>query len=78
MTASAHFIRLLARNIASYNSAAPLALNSACLRARWTAPRVCAYVHAERMGLRRAIALLIGAAERGGALMLGQHEVMTQ
>lgn len=30
MTVSAHFIRLLARNIASYHSPAPLALNSVC------------------------------------------------
>lgn len=78
MTVSAHFIRLLARNIASYNSPAPLALNSACLCARLTALHVCTYVQSERMWLRRAIALLIGVAERVGELMLGQHEVMTQ
>lgn len=78
MTVSAHFIRLLARNIASYNSPAPLALNSACLCARLMAPRVCTYVRSERMWLHRAIALLIGIAERVGELMLGQHEVMTQ
>lgn len=30
MTVSAHFIRLLACNIASYHSLAPLALNSVC------------------------------------------------
>lgn len=31
MTVSAHFIRLLGGNIASYHSLAPLALNSVCM-----------------------------------------------
>lgn len=77
MTVSAHFIRSLARNIASYRSPAPLALNGVC-RFDSVCVRVCVracdhdvYCFVEPLRFNRL-------SRMHGALMLRQHEVMTQ
>lgn len=71
----AHFIRLLACSIASYHSLTPLALNSVC-----SFDSVCAcvcvsdndvYCFVEPLQFNRRCGML-------RALMLRQHEVMTQ
>lgn len=74
MTVSAHFIRLLARNIASYHSLAPLVLNSVC-----TFDSVCVsvcirlitYYFVEPFEFNRH-------SRKRTAVMLQQHGVMTQ
>lgn len=75
MTVSAHFIRLLARNIASYHSLAPSALNSVCTFDSVYVP-VCTsdhdiYCFVEPLQFNRHSGMC-------DALMLRQHEVMTQ
>lgn len=75
MTVSAHFIRLLARDIASYHSLAPLALNSVCAFDS-VCVRVCTsdhdvYCFVEPLQFNRRSGM-------HGALMLQQHGVMTQ
>ena len=75
MTVSAHFIRSLACNIASYHSLAPLALNSVCVRLIVFAC-VCTSDHDEYCFVEP-----LHFNRRSGmhaALMLRQQEVMTQ
>lgn len=76
MILSAHFIRLLACNIASYNSPAPLLLNSAC---RFDSVlRACVCMSDQNVYCFVAPLQFNRHSGTHGALMLRQHEVMTQ